>query len=409
MESKYVTKIIDDSTMTAEAKVTALKATIDTIMVYLRKMRKSSANEVQKLDLLMAANGNNPDEHHAKTMVFYGRSLVIRDLFNGVSDSSVSHQEPLKVDPFTGLDTIISEYSSGDVVINWDCVYNANNDDHEGFSMYKPNAAPKVRHHMEKHMWGSGVQMPDPKDFVYNTQNNSGMKLLPGTKITGWKHIVDPIWKTIYLFDDLGNTIKEQMVGGTPQPVIDKRVFNYIGASTTGFKLPFDPELMKDNVHDDAHKRTRGDGDTGYYPRVYFVLNVVNEWFTVELLYPEGSCVIADPDASVVARGIKTVNGASIILPTLTAIQIDPNWEAVMHDGKFVWSTIDISQANPTYQKDPDGDDIKHGIIAPDRTGGYVSGTPYTVGGDGTFYSGIRKLWLALTPRGRDIPTPESS
>jgi hypothetical protein len=107
MAKSEIDAIKDSTALTDQQKIDNLYDKIKQLVNYLTNMHNSVANEAEVLNELMDANGNNSEEHHAKTMVYYGRKLANRELFLGVNSSDAVFGPPLNVSPFTGLDVII--------------------------------------------------------------------------------------------------------------------------------------------------------------------------------------------------------------------------------------------------------------------------------------------------------------
>lgn len=367
-----IEEIMIDTTLTDAQKVEELYNQIKIMLGYITMMHDSLAEEEETLDGLMDANGNNSEEHHAKTMVFYGRKLSIKDVFFGVKSGDPSNNPPLSVAFFTGLNKIISEHDYDRVAVTWDC-----------WNGYIPGASaiqsldniwktvegdlkkPTEQYLEQKHMLGSSITMPTIRNM-----DNDGIgtgtneyKLKSGYTVNGWTFA-----SVQYQYTDDGNNYVQKVVNGTAQKVQDLRIFAF---GSNSYKLPYKPSITPYVM----------DGATKVPDTLNFVLNIVPIWFTIEFVVRHGTVMAGAP----CTNPIKTRLGNVITLPLTTLITMDPGYKIDTSMSPYgSWTTVDPNTG--TDQTDPDGDTIpeKH----------FIADSQQLVGQD--LDAGIRHLYLMI-------------
>ena len=364
-------------------KLNALNSEFETLMDFIFAMRKVLVEENETLDELMDANGDNPEEHHAKTMVFYGRKLSVRDVLTGVKSADASYQEPPNVGLFTGLNYMLSNYDVGSVPVTWDCMH-YKSVDQEGTviqgdmsDLYKANNAPNTGSLTQHHNLGSVVEMPT----ILNLDNNgtgagtNTYKLKSGYIINGW--VVDGIQ---YMYAPDGNFYKYQTKGGHPEPIPDQRVFGF--GATSAYQLPFNIAIAPRNATTSAIE-------------LKFNLDVSFMWFTITFVVRFGEAQSSAP----CMIPIKTMIGKEIQLPSTNLINMYPGWQIYKDDtykggcwtttnpsdpeNEAVLATDPLSMA--VKPLDPDGDEMPIAF--------YAASDRVIVGGDG-LDAGVRYLYL---------------
>ena len=377
-----------DSDKTPEEKLTAIcgpNGVFDALMGYIKAMRNSLADETATLDKLMDANGDNPSEHHAKTMVFYGRKLSVRDALRGVLVSDTSHTEPPNVNPYTfGIDSFISEYIRGSVSIKWDCnfaivegvrsstdnIWKVVND------VKKEPVNTKVLEQM--HVIGSEVTMPSIQNLD-NGGKGAGTntyRIKSGFIVNGWTFDTNNN-KKYYLADDLGNDF--QYTGAKDpkeEPVaVDTRVFAF---GSKSYKIPFNEQ----RVYDSRYLVPR---EVGGAPAVTFILDLVAVWFTIEFVVRHVDEEKTSPTAPYKVP-IKTTYGRTITLPQTNQIILESGYEIDTTESPYgQWTPVDPN-AGGAVPVDPDGDPLP--------TKPFNAGASYIVGTD--LDAGIRRLYLSI-------------
>ena len=368
-----------DSDKTAEDKLNLVVSEFGSLMAWIKAMRNSLADETATLDKLMDANGDNPSEHHAKTMVFYGRKLSVRDALRGVLVSDTSHTEPPNVNPFTyGIDSFISDHIQGSVSIKWDCNFAIV----EGVKTSTDNIwkvvsdvkqEPTVKELPQTHMIGSEVTMPSIQNLD-NDGKGAGTntyRIKSGFIVNGWTF--DPT-KQYYLADDLGNDF--QYTGDDTVPVaVDTRVFAF---GSKSYKIPFNEQ----RVYGGRYLVPRASGNT---PAVTFILDLVAIWFTIEFVVRHVDEERTSPTAPYKVP-IKTTYGRTITLPQTNQIVLESGYEIDTDGSPYgQWTTVDPN-AGGVLPVDPDGDPL------PEKD--FNAGSSQIVGTD--LDAGIRRLYLKI-------------
>ena len=368
MAKSTIDEIKESTTLSDTDKIDQLYNKIKQLVSYLTNMHNSVANEAEVLDALMDANGNNSEEHHAKTMVYYGRKLANRELFLGVNSSDAVFGPPLNVSPFTGLDTIIPEFDYGRVTLEWNCMYYKDGSTKKSMSsVYKnndPTDVPATETLQQKHTLGAKVVMPTIKnmDTDGTGAGTNSYKLKSGYIINGW--VIDPTTPQ-YLYDDTGNDYLYKTVSGSKVKVPAQRVFAF---GSNSYRMPYNTGLAPLTPPNSTVK---------------FILDIVPIWFEIEFVIRHGTA----GDAAPCKVPIKTRLGNTITLPATTLITMDAGYKIDTSVSVYgEWTTVDPN--NPGVpQPDPDGDPI------PDKD--FTAGTDQVVGTD--LDAGIRKLYLKIT------------
>ena len=377
MATSELFDILHNSQMSDSDKITHLVTeVIKPLQDGIAVLQEQMTGSVVLLDSLMDAHGNNGNEHHAKTMVLYGRKLTARDSLNGVdniprvrtTDDPDDEGSPLYPDHFSGLRDVLAAHAGGDYKVIWDVT------DCGMSSAFE--TLPATTSLVQYHKMGTSIKMPgivnlndpskspdpdiDPDDPSAGTNT---YELKPGYAISGWTinhnhqldgsdvpyDISDPnhLPQTpVYKYDEIGNDylyVFEAEPNTDPVVykkvmVLDTRVFEF---DSQVYKLPY---RRPDSFTPVINTEIDTEDDNVRRPMIHFKLKTIPIWYNIVFIVQKGTKAENAPSA----KALRVRLGVTITLPSTQLITMDSGWKIDTSQSMLgTWSTAATDPDHP--------------------------------------------------------------
>jgi len=415
MQSKVDTIIAGSGT--DKQKIDDLRTQFTNVADLLLRLRTQLASQDTRLSAIMDANGINPEEHYAKTMMLYGRKFCGKDVLMGITNVNNDPRyyygdkndpaDPTPADikgnyigTFTGIDTIFSQAAVGVITCDWYCMST------EATPLYRDGYAPSYTSHLQiNQVLGAPVVMPTIQNLDSGGlgAGTNEYLLKPGYRVTGWKIVNTSAQKFVYLLNDLGTDYKPDYTK-TPPVIRDVRVFEFADSSQPdvvyngpeGFPTADDPTNKSvyrgsSVAFKTPFKYPLNTFSPVYPSTVYFEPQISAYWYEIEFIIRKGTAQAAAP----CNVRLKVKIGSVITLPLATLIDLNTGWEIDPNPNPYgTWTTVDPNTS--ATDKDPTVPTKYHSGANPIKVPSWEgsAGASYRVGTD--IDASIRKLYLKV-------------